>query len=261
VSDVIVGIHAVLAALRAGQRTVTRVVVAAGRRDGRVLQVIEAARAAAVVVHRQPERALDRLAGGERHQGVVALAAAQAYADPARILAGASSPPLFVVLDGVEDPRNLGAVIRAAAAAGAAGLFLPERRAAGLTAAAIKAAAGAAERLPVARVGNVVALLNSLKEKGIWTAGLDPAGQTPWTGFDLTLPLALVLGGEGRGLRRLARESCDVVLSIPLVGGVQSLNLSVAAGVVLFEAVRQRTLRGAVPAARRGPRGGPSAAP
>ncbi|MBI4169867.1 MAG: 23S rRNA (guanosine(2251)-2'-O)-methyltransferase RlmB [Acidobacteria bacterium] len=256
----IVGIHAVLAALRAGQRTVTRVVVSAGRRDGRVKEVLEAARAAAVAVHRQPERALDRLADGERHQGVVAFVAGQAYADPAEVLEGAGSPPLFVVLDGVEDPRNLGAVIRAAAAAGADGLFLPEHRAAGLTMSAVRAAAGAAERLPVARVGNIVALIDSLKSRGIWTAGLDPAGETPWSEFDLTLPLALVLGGEGKGLRRLARESCDAVLSIPLDRGVQSLNLAVAAGVVLFETVRQRrSQRGSAPAARRGspPAGGP----
>jgi 23S rRNA (guanosine2251-2'-O)-methyltransferase len=257
VSDLVVGIHAVLAALRAGRRTVTRVVVSEGRRDGRILEVIEAARAAAVGVQRQPERALDRLAGGERHQGVVAFVAGQAYADPERILESTASTPLFVVLDGVEDPRNLGAVIRASAAAGADGLFLPERRAVGLTAAAIKAAAGAAERLPVARVGNIVALLNSLKEKGIWTAGLDPAGETPWTGFDLTVPLAVVLGGEGRGLRRLARENCDIVLSIPLLRGVQSLNLAVAAGVVLFEAVRQRSR---APVARPAPAGGPPGA-
>ncbi len=146
-----------------------------------------------------------------------------------------------MVLDGVEDPRNLGAVIRAAAAAGADGLFLPSHGAAGLTAACAKASAGAVERLPIARVGNVVSFLKTLKERGIWVAGLDPQGGTPWTGFDLTLPVALVVGGEGRGLRRLARETCDVLLSIPLRSEVESLNLAVAAGVALFEAVRQRS--------------------
>jgi 23S rRNA (guanosine2251-2'-O)-methyltransferase len=147
---------------------------------------------------------------------------------------------LFVVLDGVEDPRNLGAVVRAAAAAGAHGLFLPDRGAAGLTPVAVKASAGAAERLPVARVGNIVSLLKSLKGNNVWVIGLDGSGDAPWTSFDWTSPVALVLGGEGRGLRRLARETCDLVLSIPMAGGVESLNLSVAAGVVLFEAVRQR---------------------
>jgi 23S rRNA (guanosine2251-2'-O)-methyltransferase len=134
-------------------------------------------------------------------------------------------------------------VVRVAAAAGADGLFLPDRGTPGLTPLAVKAAAGAAERLPVARVGNVVALLKSLKERNVWVVGLDGDGPTPWSSFDLTSPIALVLGGEGRGLRRLARETCDVVLSIPMAEGVESLNLSVAAGVVLFEAVRQRRAR------------------
>jgi len=254
VSDLVYGIHPVLELLRADPGRVTRVLVAAGRRDARIAALIEAARAAGVPVQPQPPVALDRLAGAARHQGVVALVATVGYAEPGKVLDRASSPPLFVVLDGVEDPRNLGAVIRAAAAAGADGLFVPERRAAGLTPAALKTAAGAATTLPVARIGNVVAFLKSLKDRGIWVAGLDPAGGTAWSDFDLTVPLALVLGTEGKGIRRLARETCDVVLAIPLAAGVQSLNLSVAAGVVLFEAVRQRRLSG------RPPRGGPAGA-
>jgi 23S rRNA (guanosine2251-2'-O)-methyltransferase len=244
VSATIHGIHPVLEALRSGAGRVTRVVIAENRRDARIARVEEAARAARVPLQRQPERALDRLCGGEPHQGVVAVVAATPYADPDAALAGAARPELLVVLDGVEDPRNLGAVIRTAAAAGAGAVFLPERRAAGLTGVAMKAAAGAAETLPVARVGNVVAFLKHLKERGIWVAGLDPAGPTPWTGFDLTEPVAIVAGAEGRGLRPLARETCDVLLSIPLAPGVPSLNLSVAAGVVLFEARRQRLGRG-----------------
>jgi 23S rRNA (guanosine2251-2'-O)-methyltransferase len=240
VSDRIFGIHPVLQALEAGKRGVTRVLVASSRGDARIKQVLEAARAAGVPVARQPDRALDRLAEGEVHQGVVAFVAGAAYADPDELLRSGGRSALFVVLDGVEDPRNLGAIVRVAAAAGAHGLFLPERGAVGLTPVAVKAAAGAVESLPVARVGNVVSLLKSLKEKNIWVVGLDSAGNSDWTSFDLTSPIALVLGGEGRGLRRLAKETCDVVLSIPMAGGVQSLNLSVAAGVVLFEAVRQR---------------------
>jgi 23S rRNA (guanosine2251-2'-O)-methyltransferase len=240
VSERLYGIHAVLQALRAGRRDVTRVVIAAGRRDSRVEAILAAARQAGVIVQRQPSQALDRLVPEGAHQGVVALVAEAAYADADEILERASRPALLVVLDGVEDPRNLGAVMRSAAGAGADGLFLPARGAVGLTGVALKAAAGAAERLPVARVPNIVAFLKSLKEKGIWVVGLDPSGPASWTEFDMTLPLALVLGGEGRGLRRLARETCDSLLSIPLRGGVESLNLSVAAGVVLFEAVRQR---------------------
>jgi len=240
VSGAIFGIHPVLQALETKRRGVTRVVIAASRRDARVRRIEEAARAAGVPVARQPERALDRLAEGEAHQGVVALVSDVSYADPDALLRSAGPRALFVVLDGVEDPRNLGAVVRVAAAAGADGLFLPERGTPGLTPVAVKAAAGAVERLPVARVGNVVSLLKSLKEQNVWVVGLDGASTSPWTSFDLTSPVALVLGGEGRGLRRLARETCDVVLSIPMEGGVESLNLSVAAGVILFEAVRQR---------------------
>lgn len=239
-SDLVFGIHPVLEALQAGRRTVTRVVIAASRHDARMRQIVEAGRKVGVPVQFQPDRAVDRLAGGEAHQGVVAFVAGTPYADPGDLLESAGPRALFVVLDGVEDPRNLGSVIRTAAAAGADGLFLPERGATGLTPVAVKASAGLAERLPVARVTNIVALLKSLQEKNIWVVGVDPEGATPWTSFDLTVPLALVLGGEGRGLRRLARETCDVVLSVPLAAGVESLNLAVAAGVVLFEVVRQR---------------------
>jgi len=242
VSDHLFGIHPVLEALQAGRRSVTRVLVAESRDDGRVRRVLEAARRAGVPVERRPDRALDRLAEGGAHQGVVAVVAAAIYADPDDLLGSGGPSQLFVVLDGVEDPRNLGAVVRAAAAAGAHGLFLPERGATGLTAVAVKASAGAAERLPIARVGNIVSLLKALKEKNIWVVGLDRTGDALWTTFDLTGPVALVLGGEGRGLRRLARETCDVVLSIPMAGGVESLNLSVAAGIILFEAVRQRRM-------------------
>ena len=239
-SDRLFGIHPVLEALQARRRDVTRVLIASSRRDARVGRVLEAARAAGVPVMRQPDQALDRLAGGEAHQGVVAFVAGAPYTDPEELLGAADRSALFVVLDGVEDPRNLGAVVRAAAAAGARGLFLPERGAVGLTAVAVKASAGATERLPVARVGNIVSLLKSLKERNVWVIGLDICGGAPWTSFDLTSPVALVLGGEGKGLRRLARETCDVVLSIPMASGVDSLNLAVAAGVVLFEVVRQR---------------------
>jgi 23S rRNA (guanosine2251-2'-O)-methyltransferase len=241
VSRWIHGLHAVLEALEASPDQVTRVVAAAGREDARLRRVIDTARRAGVPVLRQPGKAIDRLAGpGAAHQGVVALAAEAAYADPDEVLAAAPRPALFVVLDGVEDPRNLGAVIRAAAAAGAGGLFVPEHRTTGLSAACIKASAGTAMRFPVARIGNVAAFLRRLKEAGIWVVGLDAGGAPLWTGFDLTQPTALVLGAEGRGLRRLAREGCDAVLALPMAAGVESLNLAVAAGVALYEALRQR---------------------
>ncbi len=243
-SERIFGIHPVLAALRARPRSVTRIAVAAGRHDGRIEALLKAAREAGITVQRQPRQALDRLAEGEAHQGVVAWMAEAEYADPDDIVERAASPPLLVVLDGVEDPRNLGAVIRSAAAAGADGLFLPAHGSCGLTGVAIKASAGTVSKLSVGRVTNVVSFLKSLKDKGVWVVGVDPDGPTPWTGFDMRMPLALVLGGEGRGLRRLARETCDALVSIPLRRGVGSLNLSVAAGIVLFEAVRQRLSAG-----------------
>ncbi len=235
------GIHPVLEALRAGRRGLRKIVLSSERLDPRLEEVRAAAREAGVAVERRPREALDRMTGGRTHQGVVAMAEEVAYADPDAILAQARRPPLLVVLDGVEDPRNLGAVIRACTAAGADGLFLPTHGAAGLTDVCAKASAGAVERLPIARVGNIVSFLKSLKSQGIWVAGLDARGSVPWARFDMRQPLALVLGGEGRGLRRLAKETCDVLLSIPLESGVESLNLAVAAGVALYEVVRQRS--------------------
>jgi 23S rRNA (guanosine2251-2'-O)-methyltransferase len=239
------GLNAVLEALETAPEQVTRVVAAMGREDGRLHRVIETARRAGVPVLRQPGKALDRLAGaGVSHQGVLALAADASYADPEAVLAAAPAPALLVVLDGVEDPRNLGAVIRAAAAAGAGGRVVPEHRAAGLSAVCVKASAGTALRFPVARIGNVAAFLRRLKQAGIWVVGLDAEGGSVWSGFDLTQPTALVLGGEGKGLRRLAREHCDTVLALPMAAGVESLNLAVAAGIALYEALRQRRAGG-----------------
>lgn len=235
------GRNAVLALLRSDIRRVRGVAIAPGRRDARIEEIVSISRRAGVSVRREPLATIEALAGsGTNHQGVVAEVEAKGYCDAGAILGAALGPPLYVVLDGVEDPRNLGAVIRSAAAAGADALFLPDRRAAGLSAGTLKTASGAAEHLPVARIGNVVSFLKDLKKRDIWVVGLDAAGDTAWTEFDLRQPLALVLGGEGKGLRRLARETCDLLLSIPLSNGVESLNVAVAAGVVLFEAVRQR---------------------
>jgi 23S rRNA (guanosine2251-2'-O)-methyltransferase len=235
------GLNTVIEALEADPPRVARVIAMAGRSDARLERVLEAARRAGMPVERQDAAAIERLAGpGSVHQGVVALLAEASYADAEATLEQASAPALFVVLDGVEDPRNLGAVIRAAAAAGAGAVFLPDRRSAGLTPASIKASAGAAFRIPVARVGNLAAFLGRLKAKGVWVIGLEAGGTPLWGGFDLREPVALVLGGEGKGLRRLTRERCDAILSLPLAQGVESLNIAVAAGVALYEAARQR---------------------
>jgi 23S rRNA (guanosine2251-2'-O)-methyltransferase len=184
------------------------------------------------------DRELTRLAGSPDHQGVVAEVDPYPYADPGRLLA--ADDALVVALDGVQDPRNLGAICRAAEAAGAAGVAIPSRRAARVTAAACKASAGAVEHLAVARVRNLVRWLESAKADGAWVHGADPGGSTPYTDADLKGKSVIVLGGEGKGLRRLVAERCDVVVAIPLAGQVESLNVATAAAVLLFEATRQR---------------------
>lgn len=241
-SQWIFGLHTVLEAIERSPDRVTRVVVAQGREEGRLRPLLAAARKAGVAVRREPAAAVDRLAGkGAVHQGVLALLAEAPYADPDDLIAKAPQPALFVVLDGVEDPHNLGAVIRSAAGAGAQAVFLPEHHSAGLSAGAVKASAGTALAFPIARVGNLATFLERLKEKGVWVIGLDTDGDPLWSGFDLKQSVALVLGGEGKGLRRLTRERCDVVLSIPISPKVESLNVSVAAGIALYEVLRQRT--------------------
>ena len=243
------GVQPVLEALRAGARPIERLTLAEGAHESRLREILEIARYADIPVRRVPRTELQRIAAGANHQGVVATIAAAHYTHADDLLAalaarvGTEDPPLAVVLDGVEDPRNLGAVIRTAECAGAHGVFVPERRAAGLTETVAKAAAGALEYVPVARAANVVRLLEELKGRGVWTVGTAAEADTSYTDWDWTQPCALLLGGEGEGLRRLVRERCDVLVGIPLRGRIESLNVSVAAGVVLYEAVRQRLAR------------------
>lgn len=242
------GLLPVLEALRAGNRRVERVTVAEGAHESRLHELIELARTNGVPVRRAPRAELQRMAAGATHQGVIATVSAVAYADADELLeklaarARSTDPPLAVVLDGVEDPRNLGAIIRTAECAGVDGLFIPERRAAGLTETVAKAAAGALEYLPVARAPNVARLVEDFKARGVWTIGTDADANIEYTDWDWTQPCALLLGGEGAGLRRLVRERCDALVRIPLRGHITSLNVSVAAGIVLYEALRQRTL-------------------
>jgi 23S rRNA (guanosine2251-2'-O)-methyltransferase len=189
---------------------------------------------------------LDRLADSKDHQGIVALVAARAAGTLDEILAvanagtGRGEKGLIVLLDGVEDPHNLGAVIRTSLAAGAHGVVIPERRAAGLTDTVARASAGALAHLPVAKVTNLARTMEELKEAGYWLVGLDERGDKNYTDVDYTSPTGIVLGGEGKGLHELTRKRCDFVVSLPTTGPVKSLNVSVAAGVVLFEALRQR---------------------
>ena len=230
------GIHPVAEALCSGN-PLERVLVAQGAGGPRPQEIIDLARRASIPVRFEPRAALDRLAGSSAHQGVVAMSAARKYAD----LDAAEASEMLVVLDGVEDPHNLGAIIRAAHAAGAGSVIIPERRAAGVTDVVAKAAAGALEHLPVVRVTNINRALEDLKERGFWIYGLDERGAEEYHRTDYGSPAAFVLGGEGKGLHEQVRKHCDLLVRIPTAGKISSLNVSVAAGVVLFEWKRRRS--------------------
>lgn len=233
---ILAGVHPVLEALRAG-RAIERIVVARGASSARLQEIIERSRSAGIPVRFEAREVLDRMTADAHHQGVVAVAAARRYASLEDLLGGA--PPL-VVLDGVEDPHNLGAIIRTAHAAGAGGVIVPERRSAGLSPTVAKAAAGALEYLPVARVVNLNRALEKLKESGYWIYGLDERGEHAYDRLDYSERAVFVLGGEGRGLHEQVRKRCDFLVRIPTAGAIGSLNVSVAAGIVLFEWRRQR---------------------
>lgn len=227
---VLSGIHPVAEALRTG-RPLDRILVAQGAGGPRLQEIIDLARRSEVPVRFEPRSSLDRLAGSSAHQGVVALGSARQYAD----LDAVAASEMLVVLDGVEDPHNLGAIIRTAHAAGAGAVIIPERRAASLTDVVAKAAAGALEHLPVVRVTNVNRALEDLKQRGFWLYGLDERGSEDYDRVPYSTPTALVLGGEGKGLHEQVRKHCDLLVRIPMAGRISSLNVSVAAGIVLFE--------------------------
>jgi 23S rRNA (guanosine2251-2'-O)-methyltransferase len=243
--DRLTGIHAVREALEAG-RAFDRIIIARGRQDTRVEEIVQLARGRNITVRFEERSQIDRLAASKDHQGIVALVAARAAAtlddilEAANASAGRGEKGLIVLLDGVEDPHNLGAVIRTALAAGAHGVVVPERRAAGLTDTVSRASAGALAHMPVAKVTNLARSMEELKEAGYWLIGLDESADKSYTQADFTSPVGIVLGGEGNGMHELTRKRCDFVVSLPTRGPVKSLNVSVAAGVVLFEALRQR---------------------
>jgi 23S rRNA (guanosine2251-2'-O)-methyltransferase len=234
---IIYGLNPVLEALRAGRAKNVRV---AQRHDQRVQQVLQLAARGRVPVEQVEARDLERASRGGPHQGVMAEVEDVADYSVADLLAGARGVPLIVVLDGVEDPHNFGAILRAADAAGVDGIVRQARRSASLDGAAAKASAGAIAHVRIATVVNIARALDDLKAANVWTVGLAGDAEQRYSGLDLRLPTALVLGAEGTGLRRLVRERCDLLASIPMQGHVDSLNVSVAAGIVLFEAVRQR---------------------
>jgi 23S rRNA (guanosine2251-2'-O)-methyltransferase len=233
------GIHAVEEALTAG-RALDRIVIASGRHGDRLETIVRLAKSRGVPVRFEDRQQVDRLAGTPDHQGVAALAAAKPAVGLEDLLREKSAQGLLVLLDGIEDPHNLGAIVRTSLAAGASGVVIPERRAAGLTDTVERASAGALAHLPVARVKNLVRAMEEIKEAGFWIVGLDERAEKTYTEVDYKGSVGIVLGGEGEGLHELTRKRCDFLVSIPTTGPVRSLNASVAAGVVLFEAVRQR---------------------
>jgi 23S rRNA (guanosine2251-2'-O)-methyltransferase len=235
----VTGIHAVEEALLAG-RALDRVIIARGRHGERLDSIIQLAKSRGVPVRFEDRQQMDRAIGMRDHQGVAALAAAKPAIELEDLLRAQSKHALLVLLDGVEDPHNLGAIIRTSLAAGADGVVIPERRAAGLTDAVERASAGALAHLPVARVKNLVRAMEQLKEAGFWLVGLDERAGKSYTDVDLVGQIGIVLGSEGEGLHDLTRKRCDFLVSLPTKGPVRSLNVSVAAGVMLFEVVRQR---------------------
>lgn len=242
-SDTIEGWNPVLEALRAG-RPISKILIAQDiARHSGVAETLARSREAGVVVERVDRHVIDRLSPTGLSQGVLAMTAAKEYASLADILAAArekGEPPLLVLLDGIVDPQNLGAIIRTAEAAGVHGVVIPERRAVGLTAAVARASSGALEYVPVARVPNMAGALANLARENVWSVGVDPSGAEDYTRVDYRQPTAMVIGAEGRGLSRLVRERCDLVASIPMRGKIASLNASVASALIMYEALRQR---------------------
>ena len=247
--ETIEGRNAVLEALKAG-RSINKILIAKGEKEGSIKQVIAIAKENGVIVQEVSRVKLDNLSTTHGHQGVIALASARDYADFHKMVESAvegDGPAFIVVVDGVEDPYNLGSIIRTADAAGVNGVVIPKRRAVGLTGAVTKASAGAIEYVPVARVTNIASSIDYLKEKGFWIAGADSTSGEEFYKLDLKGPIALVVGGEDSGLGRLVKEKCDFVLRIPMAGRITSLNTSVAAGIAMYEIVRQRAEAGKLP--------------
>ena len=240
-SEILYGRNGVLEALKAG--TPMNRLLYCGEQKGSLAAILAKAREAHILISEVSRHKLTEITGSANHQGVAAYVAPKAYVTVDDILQRAKTkgePPFIIVLDEIQDPHNLGAIIRTADAVGAHGVIIPKRRSVQLTGTVSKASAGAVEHVPVARVTNIAVALRELKERGLWVYGTDLTGETPFYGTDLKGSVALVIGSEGAGMSRLTREECDFVLTIPMAGNVSSLNASVAAGVVMYEIFRQR---------------------
>lgn len=240
--EYIVGRNPVLELLRSG-RSVNKIWIAEGSQKGPISQVMSMAKEAKIQVQIVPKKKIDQVADGQVHQGVVALVAAYEYVeveDMLRKAADLGEPPFLLILDEIEDPHNLGSILRTADVVGAHGVIIPKRRAVGLTSTVAKSSAGAMEYVPVARVTNIVRTMEELKEKGVWMAGTDASGEQDIREARFDMPIGIVIGSEGKGMSRLVRETCDFVVRLPMVGHVNSLNASVAAALLMFEVMKQR---------------------
>ncbi|MGB0910903.1 MAG: 23S rRNA (guanosine(2251)-2'-O)-methyltransferase RlmB [Nitrospirales bacterium] len=235
------GLHALREILRAGSRSLLRLHVI--RQDAQFTEIVRLARSQGVPITVEPRERINRLISDVNHQGIVGLVAAKSYADEDDLLDQVTqrkTPTLIIVLDSIQDPQNLGAILRTADAAGVQGIFIPKHRSVGLTGGVARASAGAIEYVQVARAGNTNRLLEKLHSANVMTCALDPTGKTPYTALDLTSPTALIFGAEGEGIRPGVLKKCDQRTNIPMMGQIDSLNLSASVAVVLFEAMRQR---------------------
>ncbi|KAA0544120.1 23S rRNA (guanosine(2251)-2'-O)-methyltransferase RlmB [Bacillus sp. BGMRC 2118] len=239
--EMVMGKNAVIEALKSG-RDINKIWVAEGAQKGQTQQVLQLAKESGVIVQFAPRKKLDQMAEGN-HQGIVAQVAAYKYSELDDLFALANErgqDPFFLLLDEIEDPHNLGSILRTADAAGAHGVIIPKRRAVGLTATVAKASTGAIEYIPVVRVTNMSRTIEELKERGVWIVGTDASGKLDYRQMDATLPLGIVIGSEGKGMSRIVRDKCDFLVQLPMVGKVTSLNASVAGSLLMYEVLRKR---------------------
>ncbi|WP_349409108.1 23S rRNA (guanosine(2251)-2'-O)-methyltransferase RlmB [Pseudalkalibacillus sp. SCS-8] len=245
-NDIVVGRNPVLEAMRSG-RDINKIMIAEGAQKGSIGQVISMAKKERIQIQYVPKKKIDALADGANHQGVVAHVAAYEYADIEdifKLAADRNEEPFFLVLDEIEDPHNLGSILRTADATGAHGVIIPKRRAVGLTSAVAKSSTGAIEYIPVVRVTNLARTIEDLKGRGVWFVATDAKGDQDYTQAQYDMPIGLVIGSEGKGIGRLVKEKCDFLVSLPMKGKVTSLNASVAAGLLMYEVYRQRHPKG-----------------
>jgi 23S rRNA (guanosine2251-2'-O)-methyltransferase len=241
-NEILSGKNPVLEALRAG-REMNKVWIAEGVKKAGITEILELAKAAGVIVQFVPKNKVEQLTDGANHQGIAASVAAYRYAEIDELFELAASrneDPFFLILDELEDPHNLGSILRTADATGVHGVIIPRRRAVGLTGVVAKTSTGAIEHIPVARVGNLAQTVEDLKKRGLWIAGTDAKGSSDYRRMDAKLPLAIIIGSEGKGMSRLLKEKCDFLYHMPMVGQVTSLNASVAAAILMYEVLRNR---------------------